>query len=335
MQLTGRLRADARAVHARGRRAPSRGDLLRHDQRPAAAGRPQGPARRRDQGLPARPLAVRARGRGHLRLGGEFPIRCASTSLCEARTQRTAASRCSPCARAASSGTAQLLVLGMSSAGDLTAGRRGAAASAASWRVRRRASSGRRGSSAMGRGTRVRAGCGPQPCERSRRLGSRATARAEPSTSRSASAVASLPLGSAFIARAWACPARSRPWTACRSRRRRARSSTSPPAESAIAGSKPPWIAPSCCAWSTSPSSGRCAGPDAGPRRGAAAARGGRDRGRARLHRRLRPLAGRRSTTPSPSRPSGVRARSRSTSTRSTRTSTRTCCSSCTGAGAA
>jgi 5-methyltetrahydrofolate--homocysteine methyltransferase len=38
---------------------------------------------------------------------------------------------------------------------------------------------------------------------------------------------------------------------------------------------------------------------------------------------------------PIPSRRSGACVRSRSTSTRSTRTSTRTCCSSCTGAGAA
>ena len=39
--------------------APPGGDLLRHDQRPPAAGRPQRPRRRSDQGLAARPFAVR------------------------------------------------------------------------------------------------------------------------------------------------------------------------------------------------------------------------------------------------------------------------------------
>ena len=59
MRADGRLRADARAVHARDRRAPPRGDLLRHHERPAAPRRPQGPRRRRHQGLAARPVAVR------------------------------------------------------------------------------------------------------------------------------------------------------------------------------------------------------------------------------------------------------------------------------------
>ena len=54
-----RLRADARAVDARGRRPPPRGDLLRHHERPAAARRPPRPRRRRHQGLAARSLALR------------------------------------------------------------------------------------------------------------------------------------------------------------------------------------------------------------------------------------------------------------------------------------
>ena len=49
-----RLRARARAVHARARRPPPPGDLLRHPPGPPAARRL---ARRRDQGLGARPLA--------------------------------------------------------------------------------------------------------------------------------------------------------------------------------------------------------------------------------------------------------------------------------------
>ena len=60
-----RLRPGTRAVDARADRPPPAGDLLRHAPGPPAARRL---ARRRDQGLPARPLAVRrARRRGPAR----------------------------------------------------------------------------------------------------------------------------------------------------------------------------------------------------------------------------------------------------------------------------
>ena len=87
MRLTGRLRADARAVHARGHRAPPRGDLLRHHERPAPAGRPQGPARRRHQGLSARPVAPGGRRRRRWSRG-ETSIRGPFLSLCEMKGPR-------------------------------------------------------------------------------------------------------------------------------------------------------------------------------------------------------------------------------------------------------
>ena len=72
------------------------------------------------------------------------------------------------------------------------------------------------------------------------------------------------------------------------------------------------------------------------PRRGADAAREGRGaRRRAAGHRRLGALDGAHRRARSRRRRSGACARSRSTSTRSIPTSTATCCSSCTGAGAA
>ena len=72
------------------------------------------------------------------------------------------------------------------------------------------------------------------------------------------------------------------------------------------------------------------------PQRGQGAAREGRGRRRRPAGDRRLACAPRRApTSRSPSRPSGARARSRSTSTTSTPTSTATCCSSCTGAGAA
>ena len=79
----------------------------------------------------------------------------------------------------------------------------------------------------------------------------------------------------------------------------------------------------------------RAAARRGGPRGGRRAARGGRGGGGARHHRRLRALRRRAPTSRSPSRRSGACARSRSTATSSTPTSTPTCCSSCTGAGAA
>ena len=54
-----RLRGRARAVDAGADRPPSRGDLLRDHERAPAARRPQGPRRRRHQGLAARPVALR------------------------------------------------------------------------------------------------------------------------------------------------------------------------------------------------------------------------------------------------------------------------------------
>ena len=81
-----RLRARARAVDARARRPPPAGDLLRHAPGPPAPGRL---ARRPDQGLHPRPLAVRrARRRGPAGRGSRSRGRARDGRLREPQTQR-------------------------------------------------------------------------------------------------------------------------------------------------------------------------------------------------------------------------------------------------------